>query len=269
MISLNECLTKDTKIFLIGEEQSKCKKFSLTRKRPAKKIFRKDFNHAEIIGEAICGIRNLRSAHFFLIGEGYFDYRHWVPYSEIKGSGYHIKLGSYDFCDTENFTYFKICDTSGKNHNYLDDVLDMAPTEENRCELLNEIEELFALDTFMGQIDRFWSNILFEKNKKTKELHLAPVYDFQYSLKKYYMDPKMLYDNFLYHFQTREDYFNFMREHPEFADKLCSYLDIDLVELIKRSYRTRGLQVPDSKAPFYEEFAKERKEFIKSITRGN
>lgn len=269
-MSLEECLVNDTKIFLVGEEKKRIKRkgFSLVRKTPEIRIFRKDFNHAEIVGEALCSIRNLRCAHFFLIGESLHPFPHWVSYSDIRKSGIQIRLGSYDFRDMENYEYFQVCDIGLKdNHSFLEDILNMAPTEENQNELLNEIEELFALDTFMGQTDRYSTNILFERNKKTGELHLAPLYDFEYSLKKCYMDSKMIYGNFLHPFRTREDYLAFIQEHPEFKIKLKSYLDVDLTETIQRSFRRHGLHIPNSKIPYYKDFEDGRKEFIKSITR--
>ena len=218
------------------------------------------------MGESICGIRNLRCAHFFLIGEGLYDYRRWVSYSDIRRSGYHIRLGSYDFRDTEKYEYFKICDHGIRNtHHYLDEILDMAPTEENQAELLDEIEELFALDTFMGQTDRIWSNVLFERDKETREIHLAPIYDFEYSLKRCYLDPNKVYDNILLPFYSGEDYLEFIKEHPEFVGKLKSYLDVDLVGTIQKSYADKRLCVPESKLPFYQDFEHDRKEFIKSI----
>lgn len=270
-MSIGECLLDDTRLYLVREEEKpKKKRFSLIRKQPKNdiKIFRKDFNHAEIIGEAICGIRNLRCAHFFLIGEGYTNRPHWDTYSRIGRQGVFVRLGSYDFRDMENHEYFKIVETGKRGSRaYLEDIIEMAPTDENRCELMDEIEELFALDTFMGQTDRIWSNVLFERNKKTKEIHLAPIYDFEYSLKRGYMDSRAIYENLLHPFRTKEDYIAFIEEHPEFAEKLKSYLDIDLEELVRRSYRSKGLRVPESKFAFYREFADERKQFIRSITK--
>lgn len=265
MMSLKECLKDDTRVFLISEEEEQRRKFSFFKKEPERRIFRKDFNQAEIIGEGICGIRNLRCAHFFVIGEGIYNLRKSVHYSDLR-NGYHLRLGSYDFREPSQYDYFKICDFGQRStHNFLEEVLELAPTEENRKQLLDEIEELFALDTYMGQTDRYWSNILFERNKKTKEIHLAPLYDFEYSMKKCYIDPKMIYDNLLHSFETVDDYIAFMSDHPEFREKLESYLHIDLIELIQRSYRSKGLQVPKDRLPFYEDFDQERKELIKSI----
>ena len=270
MLSLSECLRDDTRIQLIKPEEVKKKKslFHFFRQKDEeKRIFRKDFNHAELIGEELCNVRNLRCAHFFLIGEGYYRVNRTAPYSEIYGEGYQLKIASYDFRDPVEFEYFQIVDNGLRNdHDYLEELLEFVPTEENRRELLDEVEEMFALDTFMGQTDRYWNNVIFERNKETREIHLAPLYDFEYSLKSSNFDPHMMYGNVLHNFRDADDYVAFIQEHPEFAEKLRFYLNIDLIDVIERSYRAKGLRVPAHAIPFYEEFEQERKNFIRQVT---
>lgn len=60
MMYLGECITDNTNIYLVGEDYRKKEKRGLERR-----IFRKNFNHAEIIGEELCKIRNLSCPHFF------------------------------------------------------------------------------------------------------------------------------------------------------------------------------------------------------------
>ena len=181
-MGVNECLQDGTRIYLIREEDKKKKRFTLFKsKKNERRIFRKDFNHAELVGEELCNVRNLRCSHFFLIGEGYYHLNRTEFYEDIEDKGYNIRLGSYDFRDPVKYDYFQIADSIlGSEHDYLEEILEFAPTTENRYQLLDEIEEMFALDTFMGQTDRYWNNVIFERDKETKEIHLAPLYDFEY-----------------------------------------------------------------------------------------
>lgn len=268
MITLNDCLTKDTRIVLMKPEEEK-KRFSFFRHPKEKKIYRKNFNHAEFVGEDLCAIRNLRCAHYFLIGEGSYKVNYVAKYGEMNPSMYDIKLGSYDFKDSI-YKYFDLNNIGTTRDGYSDwltKILSMVPTEENREELLDEIEEMFALDTFMGQTDRIKSNIMFEQNCLTGEIHLAPLYDFQYSLRSGYCDPKCLYGNPLHIFDTVEEYQKFILEHPDFRDKLMSYLDVDLLDSIRRGYRAKGVIAPENVLCFYDDFQNERKQIIDKITR--
>ena len=267
-MGVNECLQDGTRIYLIREEDKKKKRFTLFKsKKNERRIFRKDFNHAELVGEELCNVRNLRCSHFFLIGEGYYHLNRTEFYEDIEDKGFNIRLGSYDFRDPVKYDYFQIADNIlGSEHDYLEEILEFAPTTENRYQLLDEIEEMFALDTFMGQTDRYWNNVIFERDKETKEIHLAPIYDFEYSLNSSYLNPNCLYDNVLHTFKTEKDYKDYIEKRPEFAEKLKFYLDIDLVDVIERSYRAKGLKVPEHVIPFYEEFEKNRKDLIRRVT---
>ena len=269
MFSLGESITDDTRILLIKpEEMKKRSLFSFFRQQKGeKRIFRKDFNHAELIGEELCNIRNLRCAHFFLIGEGYYRVNREAPFREISNDGYQLKLGSYDFRDPKEFDYFQLDNYSAfSDTDHLEDVLNMTPNEKNRKELLDDIEEMFALDTFMGQTDRFWNNVIFEKNKRTGEIRMAPLYDFEYSLNPMDLDPNMIYQNVLHDFKDEKAYVDFIDEHPEFAEKLRFYLNIDLVATMERCYRAKGMRVPLHTIPFYQDFEKSRKDLIRRVT---
>lgn len=266
MLNLGECYTNSTRILLIEEEKRNSNFFLLGRKRIEPRIFRKHFNHAEFIGEELCHVRHLRCVHFFLIGEGGYNLRFEAPYKDVCGYGYRIRLGSMDFRDRRQYDYFHIEDTYGDGvRDYLEIILKLAPNEQNRRELLDEIEEMFALDTFMGQTDRYRGNVYFEVDKKTGVIHLAPLFDFEYSLKSTTMNKELIYGNVLHSFRKEEDYIDFINEHPEFVDKLRSYLDVNLLETIERSYRSRGLKLPEHTIPFYLAFEEERKAFIRQI----
>ena len=266
MITLGECLTDDTKIYLVPIViETRSYPFLLLPKPGF--IYRKDFNHAEFVGEELCEIRKLKCAHYFLIGETGSPTQRLVRYGDVSQRGYQIKLGSYDFkkAGYEYFDLNSFCTARGDYPNRLEKILGMAPNQKNRMELLEEIEEMFALDIYMGQTDRIPSNIMFQRNILTREIHLAPLFDFQYSLKLGYLLEKNIYDNSLFSMEDMESIKNFLKDHPEFFEKLESYLKVDLAEVVRSSYYGRGLKVPEEKYPYFREFDKNRKELIKTI----
>lgn len=258
MLCLSECLTDDAKILLIGK-----KRFSLLKKEENPIIFRKNFNHAEFIGEEICSLKKIPCVHFFLVADGMFSSNQMTTYRICKKISSNIDIGSYDF-RKKDYEYLIIV------HGSIDDdclapLLEMAPNDQNREELLNEILDMFALDTYMGQIDRFHKNIIFERNPQTKEIHLAPLFDFEYSLKSSYLDVNSIYLNPIYPFYTLKDCKKIIHEFPLFKEKLESYLDIQLVDIASYSYQAKGLIMPSCKLPFYQEFDKRQKRLIRKI----
>ena len=264
MLLLDDCLTSDTRIVLMKPEEKK--KFSFFKSKE-KKIYRKDFNHAEFVGEGLCDIRNLDCARCFLIGEGYFNVNRVAKYGEMYPNEYQLKLGSYDFKKPE-FEYFDLLDFPVDRVHYpntLSQILSMAPNEKNRSELLDEIEEMFALDFYMAQTDRIPSNIMFQVNPSTREIHLAPIYDFEYSLTSRFVDYIDYYDNALYSMYNERRVREFIKEHPEFADKLAFYLDVHLADVVRWSYGSKGLKVPEDKYPFYQDFDQKRKQLIRTV----
>lgn len=266
MLTLNECVLSDTRFLLVKPDDGK-KKISLIKPKE-KKMYRKNFNHAEFVGEQLCGLRNLKCAHYFLIGEGHLQVNRVARYGELRPSWYEFKLASYDFKEPMH-QYFDLDSFEiprGDYPNALAAVLSMAPNEKNRKELMNEIEEMFALDIYMGQTDRIPSNIMFQRNM-LGEIHLAPLYDFQYSLKGGYGKPSCIYDNALFPMKNKKQMKEFLQEHPEFVGKLEEYLDMDLTEAVRWGYRAKGLKVPEPKFEYYRQFEEERKELIKNIAR--
>lgn len=257
---LGECITDSTNIFLVGEDYRKKEKRGLERR-----IFRKNFNHAEIIGEELCKIRNLSCPHFFLMADSKKDKNKYISYKIAKRDGLNVKLGSYDVTKNGVF-YFTIDDVflSGGRTKF-EGLLSMTPSAKNSEELANEMCELFALDLYMGQADRFSNNILFSFNIHNGEIHLESIFDFQYSLKDGYNCEDFIYDNDLYTFRNIEDFKIFMIFYPNFREMLRSYLDVDLEQVVRDGYRRNGLIVPESKVSFYAAFDRNRKELIKKI----
>lgn len=259
MMFLGECITNNTSIYLVGEDYRKKEKRGLERR-----IFRKNFNHAEIIGEELCGIRNLSCPHFFLMADCKDSESRFASYSAVKEAGLSVKLGSHDVKKNGVF-YFSLNDISSSGKTKFEELLSMTPTSKNREELVSELCELFALDVYMGQVDRFSNNLLFSFNINNCEIHLESIFDFQHSLKEGYNSDDCIYDNQLYPFRNISDLKDFIIFYPELREMLKSYLDVDLVSAIQNGYEKRGLFVPDDKIHYYSEFDDKRKELIKKI----
>ena len=260
-MTIEECLENDTPLVMIKEERKRKKK---EEEQPI--IYKKPFNHAEFIGESLCKRREIKCATFFLSA--------YVPYkvSKIEKYGrikkYHpiIWISSFDF-KKEGKAYFHGTGKPGQTGGCLNRVLGLTPTKKNQEELLDEIEEILALDTYMGQTDRHERNIIFEEDKKTKEIHLAPVFDFEYSLKSSYLDPNKIYENAIYPLRNLEDYKAFLEKHEKMREKLKYYLELSMPQIVKESFEEHGLTIPEEKIPFYKDFDKNRKELIRKILR--
>ena len=260
MMCLNECLTDDTRVLLIGKNR-----FPFFIKKEDPKIFRKNFNHAEFIGEELCSMKEIPCVHFFLVSDGIFSSNQTTTYRIFKKFPSQIDIGSYDF-KKNGYEYFHIVHSGiSSKTDCLVPLLEMAPNNQNREELLDEILNMFALDTYMGQIDRFQTNIIFERNPKTKEIHLAPLFDFEYSLKSSYLDTESIYLNPIHPFYTIQDFRKFLEKYPHFKEKLESYLSIKLVDAACYAYQAKGLVMPSCKLPFYHDFDKRQKRLIRKI----
>ena len=260
MFGLEECLTPSTKVLSLYYKEK-----TILKSRFGK-IYRKDFNHAEFVGQELCDMRNIPTARYTVIGECVFHREGYTRYEDLNPRLYKFRIGSYDFKkdDSDYFIMSKEQLNEGESLNVL---LSLCPSTENKKQLLDEVLELIALDTYMGQTDRTGTNIIFSKNKKTKDIHLAPIFDYEYSLKRQYLSPYSIYENPITRFDSVEDYQYFMEKYPELADKLKFYLDVDLKDTIRRSYASRGLIIPSMYYKFYEQFDEDRKELIKKIVR--
>lgn len=260
MMILGECITDNTSVHVIGKNYRKKEEKGLVRR-----IFRKNFNHAEIIGEELCLVRNLSCPHFFLVADSMDSKSEDVLYNYALKRGLTVMLGSYDFA-RDDLVYFTINDFINEGKNNLEKLLSMCSSLENRKALIDEICELFALDIYMGQSDRFSNNIMFSINPSNGDVHLAPIYDFQFSLKNGYTNSEKIYDNQIFPIMNFSDFSLFIKNYPNLLEMLKTYLDVDLVSTVKLSYEKRGMYVREDKLRFYSEFDSDRKELIKKIT---
>ena len=260
MINVYECITDDAKIYLTKDYNYRRSFF----KRKDDELYIKEFNHAEFIGEQLCLIKNIKCAHYFLVGLGLFNLNYSEKYGNISDKNYQIKLASYNFKeDDKKYFILNGCNITSENSK-LDEVLNLAVDDLNREELIDEIINMFSLDIFMGQQDRFYNNIMFEI-RRDGSVHLAPLYDFEVSLKNSYLDPKYVYKNDLISFKSVSDLKKFISMYPNFKDELKSYLDINLVRNAKYAYELRNLNLPRDILNYLDEFQTDRKKLIKEI----
>ena len=96
---------------------------------------------------------------------------------EIAKTKNNYGIASQNFKTTDNnyYTFYDLVDIE-INDNI--DILKLLITKENYQILLDQIFKLLALDTYMLQQDRCNINLQFKQNIKTKELQLAPIYDY-------------------------------------------------------------------------------------------
>lgn len=260
MMDLSECLTEDSEILLISTNRKRRKK----EDKNQTKIFWKDFNHAEFIGEELCAIHNIRCAHYFIVGLGGFDLKKISYYGDINPTEYEFKIAANDFKRQGRIYQYLQQYKMDKHLNKFEKMLEKAKDENNREKLCKEMLQLLALDIYMGQVDRYNENIMFEINKDDS-IRLAPLYDFECSLKQNYLGQDTIYESELYSFPNIDECKQFIEKYPLFRDILSSYLNIDLRDVIQRAYNRRGLIIPDSKWMFYDDFDGERKRILEKI----
>ena len=260
MMDIYECLRPDTMIYLTRDRSTKK---GLFYKDEKPELFVKDFNHAEFIGEELCNIRNLRCAHYFVVGCDTYDLKRTIRCGDIDRY-FKYGIASYDFKDPKK-KYKLLADYKLSGNDKFHTMLSKTDSDRNREELYYDMLELLALDIYMGQTDRTDRNIAFELDKDNNT-SLSPLYDFEYSVNPSLIGKRTIQGFsdliFLNDLKIIKD---FIRKHPEFGDILKEYLDIDLCDVIYRAYAKRGLGIPDSKWQYYEEFEDDRQKVIKKI----
>ena len=261
MIYLRECLTEDTPIYVSNGHESLLSRLHHRNE----KLFTKDFNHAEFIGEELCILKNIRSAHYFLSGISPHNYRTYIPFREAKQIAYGIGISSQSFlkpkCEYKSVTQYGL---SQYDSNIFEEMLKRANGEKNREELCNDMLKLLALDIYMGQTDRFAYNYLFEEDKE-HNIRLAPIFDFQYSVCPSYISPDAIGYGDLHSFHSIEDCREFAKKYPKFLEYLASYLDENLLSVSKSAYAKRRMIIPERSIELFQKFDHNQKEKIKRI----
>ena len=194
-------------------------------------IYHKVFDLNELIGEELAGIRGIKSAHYFPVmfqsRKANFAITNYFEKCD------QIRIGSFDFKKT-GISYISGSEFAGAKYGF-DFLLSFCPNEKNRQTVINELLEIYALDIYSSQGDRP-GNLYFEVHPNG-EIHVAEMFDYEQSLEddifNYY------YASDFHRFDTVDDYQKFIKQYPQLREMLKSYLDLDLMRLIKRVGRSR------------------------------
>ena len=109
-------------------------------------------------------------------------------------------------------------------------LLKLCINPENEKLLLSHLFQMFAMDIYMLQRDRCDINLQFQKNKKTKEFDLAPIYDFSSCLSKMDMDDLETIENIIVDL-NEETIPLLAEEFPKFKEELLFFLDQNMIDV--------------------------------------
>ena len=99
------------------------------------------------------------------------------------------------------------------------------------------------------------------EKSKDGSLHVAPLYDFQYSIKI----SSLLYRSVFHTFRSDSDYHQFMEQYGEFRDLLESYSDEDLYAITESGFKRNSMIIPENQKDFLRGYSKKRRQLIKNI----
>lgn len=224
-----------------------------------KRIFYKDFDINEFIGEKLADRRNIKTNHYFLLSflEGLGEKKYKDIMSDYGSEKIPIKIASFDFEVDQ--------DQCLRYYNF-EEILEFCPTKKNREEFTKEVLEMFALDTYMGQVDRMRYNYMIQVDSNF-DIHLGPLYDYECSLNIDYLDDKAIYKNTLHKLDTIMDYKNTIDKYEYFYECLKSYLDVDLCSVIQDVFDDRKLDITGLELDKYKRFEEISQKLLSKILR--
>ncbi len=268
-MAIKNLITNDTKLLELSEQvytpskiaratgvrQDICKTWDSWYNHNGKWYFYKDFGYSnqntcetiflnELLGEYLATKLGLDTVHYEMaklihpngketIGLASENFVH-------KGNKYYFIRDmdiSVNYADTSNINRFRyIC-----------------PSEENYKELVSEINKLTALDIFMSQEDRCEQNVQFRKHKK--ELHLAPIYDYEFSFKNPY---DLRYGSCILGVNVDDAIY-----YPGINSELDKLFSLDMKDVLEEIEEERKITIPIDKKEHYKEFVKTRRECIR------
>ena len=83
------------------------------------------------------------------------------------------------------------------------------------------------------------------------EIHIGKLFDYEQSFETYLED---YYMTDFHIFRKIEDYQKFILKYPQFEEILCSYLDVDLEEVMRRMAKSRKFDLSRVDMDRYKEF---------------
>ena len=139
------------------------------------------------------------------------------------------------------------------NPSNLDQMKPLCKDDENYKQLVTELSKMAALDLYMVQVDRRECN--FQFRKRGKELHLAPLYDFEES----FTDPRSdTYLGGILGLHSTE-----IKDNPLIAQELEKLFNTSMFETLENIEDERKIKIPSNHKTYYKNFANERASYIR------
>lgn len=210
-------------------------------------IYHKDFDINEFIGEELANVRGVNSVHYFPV---LFD----SIEKSLKIKNYFdkclaVRVGSFDFkVNGVKYVTGPCLPFYGERGDF-EQLLELCKDDKNRDEFLSELLECYGLDIFCGQLDR--PNNIYYEFHPNGEVHLSKMFDYEHSFDECFGD---YYITDFHIFRTIDDYQEFMIKYPKLEEILRSYLDVDLVTVIKRMVSLRNFNINGINLDKYDSF---------------
>lgn len=218
--------------------------------------FKKDLDYGfypftipeEIIGSYLATKLNLRTVEYEI--------------AKVKNN---YGIVSKNFKTQENF-YYTFYDLVDIETNDNIDILKLFVTEENYEVLLDQILKLLALDTYMLQMDRCNINLQFEQNIKTKNILLAPIYDYANCIQCVNND--FLTKNILLSV-TKSNFAELIQKYPKYKEYLDTLLEQNLKQIWQQiciDYKlNQDCFTYDRVSDYYEIKSDNQKKYLKEL----
>lgn len=126
---------------------------------------------------------------------------------------------------------------------------------DNYQKLVSEIFKQVAIDIYMNQTDRSYSNLQFRITNG--ELHLAPLYDFEESFRDPFNDE---YRSNLLGLSIDD-----IKDYHELTDILNRLLELNIINVIDKISEEKNIIISSQNKEYYKGFVEDRKMLLKSV----
>ena len=141
------------------------------------------------------------------------------------------------------------------NMRNLERLRDYCKNEENHNELVDEILKFVAIDIYMNQKDRTYSNFQFRKDKTG--FHLAPIYDFEESV----MNPReTVYESALLRIDTESK--TAYKAYPDLKGHIETLFNKPIDKTMEKIEDERKIIIPEEYKDKYNSFVQERQKVL-------
>lgn len=222
-------------------------------------IYHKDFDVVEFIGEELATIRGVNSNHYFPVS---FLKPGDVRKKSILFDNENTRVGSYSFCEDGKAYLVASTLTLGMPDKSFESIFEWCKDENNKKTFLKQNLEMFGLDIYMCQQDRPLNcYYVFDEFER---LSLGPMFDYEESLEMIADDDFEYRSDFVY-LGDIDDYHEMMVKYPQLVEILKSYLDVDLVNVIKSMAVKRNFDVSGLDLDLYKRFDEQSHKRLEKI----